>query len=101
MVLAPRAAARTAEGRAEGCGPEAGREPEREPARGAGQDHAGARGETPKSPGRERAAGPSTAERRGPPNRKGRVFRAPLPPERLLPNAHAWAAEAGISSPVL
>lgn len=44
MVLAPRAAAWTAKERAGGCGPEAGWEPEREPARGAGRDHAGARG---------------------------------------------------------
>lgn len=44
MVLAPRAAAWTAKERAEGCAPEAGREPEGELARGAGRDHAGARG---------------------------------------------------------
>lgn len=98
MVLAPRAAAWTAKERAEGCGPEAGREPEREPARGAGRDHAGARGSRGKR--RPESARPIRAlrqrrreKRRGPPNRKG----AGLPVSHFLSGSRVLLRTRGPS----
>lgn len=96
MVLAPRAAAWTAKERAEGCGPEAGREPEREPARGAGRDHAGARGSRGKrrpesarpDPG-AKAAEEGKAERTAKP-KGGGTSCLPLPLGQPRPTAHAW-----------